>query len=407
MLEILNLYVGTLAQVAAGNIAPGAEMIEKGLAAAVPVAIGFLAYLLGIDDIPYRIAEIIERVRERDRRRARLADRAGDPARVGGAERARRRRRRGGPGASAPAPADASGDPLLIPVGLAPDQVKIAALDLIRPAAEREQVDDAEQMHALVGRIAALNQPRGLRSLTAHVDDEETMDVSFAAAASTPQQRTITWQELFGVTRGKQAKTLKAEMQQQGMGTTAVLSVNGKQHGAPSRSVGPDPPDHAEHRLVHSASWASAIALARKHDFRTGPFTIAIAINRAPCQGCAEELTDTLHDVPDLVGNIDFILAPTGVYEPTRDAAAAEVLADQAHYTARAAQLGVPFVTLWDKVQLALYLDLERATRASDLQMLAEVGWDIHALQAGKKLKPFGRILGEYAHTLAVELGRA
>jgi len=64
MLEILNLYVGTLAQVAAGNIAPGAEMIEAGLAAAVPVAIGFLAYLLGIDDVPERIADIVRGVRE-------------------------------------------------------------------------------------------------------------------------------------------------------------------------------------------------------------------------------------------------------------------------------------------------------------------------------------------------------
>jgi hypothetical protein len=63
MLEILNLYVGTLAQVAAGNIAPGAEMIEAGLAAAVPVAIGFLAYLLGIDDVPRRIADIVLGVR--------------------------------------------------------------------------------------------------------------------------------------------------------------------------------------------------------------------------------------------------------------------------------------------------------------------------------------------------------
>ena len=64
MLEILNLYVGTLAQVAAGNIAPGAEMIEAGLAAAVPMAIGFLAYLLGIDDVPKRIADIVLGIRE-------------------------------------------------------------------------------------------------------------------------------------------------------------------------------------------------------------------------------------------------------------------------------------------------------------------------------------------------------
>ena len=64
MLEILNLYVGTLAQVAAGNIAPGAEMIEAGLAAAIPMAIGFLAYLLGIDDVPKRIADIVLGIRE-------------------------------------------------------------------------------------------------------------------------------------------------------------------------------------------------------------------------------------------------------------------------------------------------------------------------------------------------------
>jgi hypothetical protein len=64
MLELLDLYVGTIAQIAAGNIAPGAQMVEQGLAAAVPMAIGFLAYLLGIDDIPYRIADIIRGVRD-------------------------------------------------------------------------------------------------------------------------------------------------------------------------------------------------------------------------------------------------------------------------------------------------------------------------------------------------------
>ena len=64
MLEILNLFVGTLAQVAAGNLAPGVEMIEAGLAAVVPVAIGFLAYLLGIDDVPRRIADVVRGVRE-------------------------------------------------------------------------------------------------------------------------------------------------------------------------------------------------------------------------------------------------------------------------------------------------------------------------------------------------------
>ena len=96
MLEILNLYVGTLAQVAAGNIAPGAEMIEAGLAAAIPMAIGFLAYLLGIDDVPKRIADIVLGIREAiDRAIDWLIEQALRLGR-GGAERARARGRRSG-----------------------------------------------------------------------------------------------------------------------------------------------------------------------------------------------------------------------------------------------------------------------------------------------------------------------
>ena len=70
ILEIVDMYVSTLASVAAGNIAPGAQMIEQGLAAAVPVAIGFLANQLGLGNIPEKIAEIIGAARARRRRRS-------------------------------------------------------------------------------------------------------------------------------------------------------------------------------------------------------------------------------------------------------------------------------------------------------------------------------------------------
>ena len=59
MLEVLNLYVSTLAAVAAGNIVPGAQMIEQGLAAIIPIAIGFLAKQVGIGNVPEKIVEII------------------------------------------------------------------------------------------------------------------------------------------------------------------------------------------------------------------------------------------------------------------------------------------------------------------------------------------------------------
>jgi hypothetical protein len=63
ILEIVDKYVSTVAEIAAGNIQPGAQMVEAGLASAIPVAIGFLANQVGIGDIPEKIVEIIQRLR--------------------------------------------------------------------------------------------------------------------------------------------------------------------------------------------------------------------------------------------------------------------------------------------------------------------------------------------------------
>ena len=62
--QIVDMYVSTFASVAKGDIGPGAQMIEQGLAAAVPVALGFLAAQLGLGNIPDKIAEIIRSIRE-------------------------------------------------------------------------------------------------------------------------------------------------------------------------------------------------------------------------------------------------------------------------------------------------------------------------------------------------------
>jgi hypothetical protein len=64
MLDIVDLYVGTMASVARGDIEPGAAMMEQGLVAAIPVAIGFLAYQVGLGNIGDKIAEIVGGLRE-------------------------------------------------------------------------------------------------------------------------------------------------------------------------------------------------------------------------------------------------------------------------------------------------------------------------------------------------------
>lgn len=64
LLEIVDRYVSTIASVARGDVAPGAAMLESGLASAVPVAIGFLANQVGLGNVPEKVQEIIVGLRE-------------------------------------------------------------------------------------------------------------------------------------------------------------------------------------------------------------------------------------------------------------------------------------------------------------------------------------------------------
>jgi phage-related protein len=63
ILAIINDYVSTVAAIARGEIQPGADRLEQGLANAIPVAIGFLANQFGLGRIGDKIAEIVEGIR--------------------------------------------------------------------------------------------------------------------------------------------------------------------------------------------------------------------------------------------------------------------------------------------------------------------------------------------------------
>lgn len=64
ILGIVHDYVTTIASVARGDLESGAKTLEAGLANAIPVAIGFLAKQLGIDDVGEKILEIVRSLRE-------------------------------------------------------------------------------------------------------------------------------------------------------------------------------------------------------------------------------------------------------------------------------------------------------------------------------------------------------
>ncbi|MEI8382941.1 MAG: DUF4157 domain-containing protein [Planctomycetota bacterium] len=62
ILAFVNAVVDSVLTIAKGNIAPAAKAVEAALAKSIPVAIGFLASLLGIGDLGDKIKKVIDKI---------------------------------------------------------------------------------------------------------------------------------------------------------------------------------------------------------------------------------------------------------------------------------------------------------------------------------------------------------
>ncbi|WP_025741552.1 eCIS core domain-containing protein [Aquimarina pacifica] len=65
ILELVKAFIDGIRAVASGSVQKVAEMIEKALATALPVVIGFLAALLGISKIASKVQKIVKKIRKR------------------------------------------------------------------------------------------------------------------------------------------------------------------------------------------------------------------------------------------------------------------------------------------------------------------------------------------------------
>jgi hypothetical protein len=64
IVALINAVIDNLAAIVAGNIGAAANLVEQALARAVPIAIGFLASLLGLGDLGAKIKGILEEIRK-------------------------------------------------------------------------------------------------------------------------------------------------------------------------------------------------------------------------------------------------------------------------------------------------------------------------------------------------------
>ncbi len=65
VLEMMKAFVESISAIASGGVGQVAQKIEQALAISVPVLIGFLASLLGINDLVRRVQNLFESIRER------------------------------------------------------------------------------------------------------------------------------------------------------------------------------------------------------------------------------------------------------------------------------------------------------------------------------------------------------
>jgi hypothetical protein len=103
---------------------------------------------------------------------------------------------------------------------------------------------------------------------------------------------------------------------------------------------------------------------------------------------------------PALKQNAVFILAPTGVYEPTKKLDADEIQRQREELTALAETVGRPASALI-RDYLSKVVVTDDATTFKDLRSLVAAGWDLRQLMAKDKQTRHGRELAVAAQTIA------
>jgi hypothetical protein len=296
ILEIVDKYVSTVAEIAAGNIQPGAQMVEAGLGAAIPVAIGFLANQVGIGDIPEKIVEIIQRLRA-------LVDQALDwliaqAIRLGTAALNAITSPGAAPEAE-PAPAVPEGPS----TPLTPEERERLYGDVAQAVGDgAHSVTTPEEGQQFLTTTLARFSPRGLRSLS-FAPAEGHIGVFDVVAEASPGQKA-------GSVKNDERITV-SDLTSKYI-TVLIATLNGAQIGPPHRSRGESEGDHQG----HAENWlltyltAGVMRMARRGERNE----LDVRITRSPCPECQARIMTRLEDLRDLGYDIHMTIRTASIH---------------------------------------------------------------------------------------------
>ena len=195
IMEMIGNFLGSIAEIAAGNIGAAADALESGLARGLKLVITFLAKFLQLDGITARIRAALDAVRDQGRRRPRqgrdLGRRPGEEGR--GLSRRRRRWRSdcrcpgaAVPGAAAPttaAPGAAVPAAAVAPAAVAPGAIDDVAIGGQEPhTLSVKEIGGAKVVVIHSARAAAARFPRRRRTEPQDHDARKTAHLEPARA---------------------------------------------------------------------------------------------------------------------------------------------------------------------------------------------------------------------------------
>lgn len=385
ILDFVESVVDSIANIALGKIDAAANYVEKAMARTIPVILGFLARLIGLGDVSRAVKKVITAIQEK-------VDKAIDSVIKFVVEKAKSLF-----AAKAEAPPPAPG------AALTPEQataVKAAALDDTARALKGSKLRSLPEAQQALDRVYTKHRPAGLKSLSLVVTDEATLGLQVVAKASDPERRTVGWAEAFAP--DDEARALFES--QPRFETNAAVSIDGARFG---EVVASNDAGHAEQNLI-SRYWSAVLKVVAANRAKGQKSTIVIAINRAPCHTkCTAALIDAIGRVPAADrAAATFVLAPTGVYEPTQNLQDTDVDEAEKRYAEMRTKLRAAGHDLAGYTVISRSRLTEHTTRMSDLVKLSNAGWDLRQLAVRPKPTSAGIVLAEAAHKLAEQAGR-
>jgi hypothetical protein len=369
----------SLAAIASGSLGGAIAAVENALARTLPVVISFLASQLGLGNIGEHVRRVVDRVRGVvERAIGRVVDWIAARFRRSSSEKTEET-------------AHAAGT----------EKVKRDALADARHALRARKVESAEHVGSVLREVHQRHRPRGLRQLALRVTDPDRMTLSIEAKASPALQEDIAWTEVFSAHGASPLPDLIPDFEEQGWRTHAALSVNGRLVAHSTDGAN----QHAEERLLSNGDWEKALRIADEAaaDANGNRVTLALVINRSPCHSiCTPKLAAAIGEAKARTadgGNglafkhldrVDFVLAPTGTYEPNEKMSEEEQQSYRAELE-KAHSLSpkdVKKAMLKEKWRRKAKPGQERVadiTRVSDLGELAKGQWDVRLLRTGGK----------------------